>query len=107
MPAKQGNLFKPNAVVTKGDLAIAVASLIDTSKDSHSQAEAIKMVTSKKIMSVEKSGSFEPNKTLTRGQVIVILNKLVGNKNTPKANVQLNDVNSSAWYYKDIQAAVQ
>ncbi len=107
MPAKQGNLFKPNAVVTKGDLAIAVASLIDTSKDSHSQAEAIKMVTSKKIMSVEKSGSFEPNKTLTRGQVIVILNKLVGNKNAPKANVQLNDVNSSAWYYKDIQAAVQ
>ena len=107
MPAKQGNLFKPNAVVTKGDLAIAVASLIDTSKDSHSQAEAIKIVTSKKIMSVEKSGSFEPNKTLTRGQVIVILNKLVGNKNTPKANVQLNDVNSSAWYYKDIQAAVQ
>ena len=107
MPAKQGNLFKPNAVVTKGDLAIAVASLIDTSKDSHSQAEAIKMVTSKKIMSVEKSGSFEPNKTLTRGQVIVILNKLVGNKNAQKANVQLNDVNSSAWYYKDIQAAVQ
>ena len=107
MPAKQGNLFKPNAVVTKGDLAIAVASLIDTSKDSHSQAEAIKMVTSKKIMSVEKSGSFEPNKTLTRGQVIVILNKLVGNKNAPKANVKLNDVNSSAWYYKDIQAAVQ
>ena len=107
MPAKQGNLFKPNAVVTKGDLAIAVASLIDTSKDSHSQAEAIKMVTSKKIMSVEKSGSFEPNKTLTRGQVIVILNKLVGNKNVPKANVQLKDVNASAWYYKDIQAAVQ
>ena len=107
MPAKQGNLFKPNAIVTKGDLAIAVASLIDTSKDSHSQAEAIKMVTSKKIMSVEKSGSFEPNKTLTRGQVIVILNKLVGNKNAPKANVQLKDVNASAWYYKDIQAAVQ
>jgi len=58
-------------------------------------------------MSVEKNGNFMPNKTLTRGQVIVILNKLVGNKNAQKANVQLNDVNSSAWYYKDIQAAVQ
>lgn len=107
MPAKQGLLFKPNDPVTKGDLAIAVANLVDISKNSHSQAEAIKFVTSKKIMSVEKNGNFMPNKTLTRGQVIVILNKLVGNKNAQKANVQLNDVNSSAWYYKDIQAAVQ
>lgn len=107
MPAKQGNLFKPNAVVTKGDLAIAVASLADVTKGSHSQAEAIKFVTSKKIMSVEKSGGFEPNKALTRGQVIVILNKILGNKNYAAKNVQLKDVNSSAWYYKDIQAAVE
>ncbi|EJP21448.1 SLH domain protein [Peptostreptococcaceae bacterium AS15] len=107
MPAKQGLLFKPNDPVTKGDLAIAVANLVDISKNSHSQAEAIKFVTSKKIMSVEKNGNFMPNKTLTRGQVIVVLNKLVGNKNSATKNVQLNDVNAKAWYYKDIQAAVQ
>lgn len=107
MPAKQGNLFKPNAPVTKGDLAIAVANLVDTKKASHTQAEAIKLVTSRKIMSAEKNGNFMPNKTLTRGQVIVILNKLVGNKNVTTKKVQLNDVNAKAWYYKDIQAAVQ
>ena len=107
MPAKQGLLFKPNDPVTKGDLAIAVANLVDISKNSHSQAEAIKFVTSRKIMSAEKNGNFMPNKTLTRGQVIVVLNKLVGNKNSATKNVQLNDVNAKAWYYKDIQAAVQ
>ena len=120
MPLKGDGKFYPKSNATRGDIAQILYALIqeDISEfdrpayfyDVHSNTmgDAIGLVAAKGLMVGYKDGSFQPNKEVTRAELIVVINKLLGKNTAPTSDpTYFKDVNSTDWYYNDLQAVLK
>ena len=57
------------------------------------------------IMSGYGDGSFRPDEKLTRAELVVVMNRLLGISSLPKSTPRWADVNRAHWAFGAIQAA--
>lgn len=118
MKNQSGNNFNPRANATRGEIALILANFVKDEDAGEGQnfrdisqneiAEAVKKVTSVGLMNGYPDGTFKPNDPVTRAQLIVVINKLLGkNISTTNQLTKFTDVKETDWYYVDIQLAVQ
>lgn len=111
----RNNEFKPKDYVTRAELAHAICQFMDLSRfgtsnnpysdirnNSNHYREDVLRVTSAGLMSGYGNGIFGPEDTLTRAQVTVVINKLIGMENKTWAMTRFTDVPSTHWAYQDI-----
>ncbi len=72
-------------------------------------SQAIERVVTAKLMTNYSDGNFHPERLLSRAQLATIMVKTFGldKRNLPAQDVQVADVPSSHWAYKDIQTVLK
>ncbi len=72
-------------------------------------SDAIERVVTAKLMSNYSDGNFHPERLLSRAQLATIMVKTFGldKRNVPSSDVEVADVPSSHWAYKDIQTVLK
>ncbi|OWR30726.1 hypothetical protein CDO73_09020 [Saccharibacillus sp. O23] len=112
--------FKPNAPITRGELASVLAKLLPQSGlearppaagfrdlNGHWSSEAVAQLQSQDIVTGYADGSFRPEQTVTRAEAVTMINRLIGLDGSmalPDAG-QWSDVSMSYWAYDAIRAA--
>ncbi len=120
MPLKNDGKFYPKNNATRGEVAQILYAFIreDISEfdrpayfvdvNQNTMGDAIGLVASKGLMVGYKDGTFQPNKEVTRAELLVVVNKLLGKSGMSVSNpVTFKDVKPTDWYYYDVQIAVQ
>lgn len=107
--------FKPRQFVTRAELAHAICQFMDLSRfgtsnnpytdlynyNSHYRDDVLR-VTAAGIMGGYGNGIFGPEDTLTRAQVTVVINRLIGIENKIYPSVTFKDVPNTHWAYQEI-----
>jgi hypothetical protein len=72
-------------------------------------SQAIERVVTAKLMTNYSDGNFHPERLLSRAQLATIMVKTFGldKRNVPSSDVEVADVPSSHWAYKDIQTVLK
>lgn len=110
----KSNRFLPKSNATRLDVARAVAYLT-MNIDPKFEAEfsdisdpIVSAVVSNGYMKGYPDKTFRPNANITRAELVVVMNKILDKNIEDIKQIQnFSDVDESAWYYKQIQAAVQ
>ncbi len=109
------NQFQPNRAITRAEVATIVSHYLGLEgkgktafKDTqgHWAANDIALVADAGIFSGDGKGTFRPDDKITRAEVVVVMNKILGRE---KGQLELEnpwkDVPKGAWYYEDILEA--
>lgn len=78
-------------------------------QDSAQSSKAIKRVVTAKLMTNYSDGNFYANRLMSRAELATIMVKTFGldKRNLPSEDVEVADVPSSHWAYKDIQTVLK
>nr|WP_305120963.1 S-layer homology domain-containing protein [Saccharibacillus sp. JS10] len=112
--------FRPNASVTRAQLAVMVAALLGYDKTAfvdnsgfsdvaytHWAAGAIAYVNQSGYLIGDAQGKFRPNAAVTRAEMAAIASRLKGLQNDGSTNASFSDVPSGHWASSAIQSARQ
>ena len=107
--------FKPDQRMTRAELAAIAFALKDlsaaagwsyTDTQDHWAEQMIEAVRTAGLMNGYPDGSFRPNNTVTRAEVVVLMNRLLDRGAAPAASVQTwSDVSPNHWAFEEIEAA--
>ncbi|MCQ4086379.1 S-layer homology domain-containing protein [Saccharibacillus sp. JS10] len=111
--------FKPNASITRGELAAALAKLLPQSglemsgsstgfsdlAANHWVTEAAKQLQAAGVVTGYANGSFKPEQNVTRAEAVTMINRLVGLANSNATSGTWSDVASGYWAYDAVRAA--
>ncbi|WP_185602350.1 S-layer homology domain-containing protein [Paenibacillus sp. 598K] len=107
--------FKPDQRMTRAELAAIAFALKDlsaaagysyTDTQHHWAEQMIEAVRTAGLMNGYPDGSFRPNNTVTRAEVVVFMNRLLDRGVAPAASVQTwSDVSPDHWAFEEIEAA--
>jgi hypothetical protein len=106
--------FRPDQDVTRAELAVVIARIVSvppgaapsfTDIDGHWAQGSIVWVAQAGIFRGYGDGSFRPEGKLTRAELVVVLNRLLGIPAASGQAPQWSDVSDSHWAYDAIQSA--
>jgi len=106
--------FRPNQDVTRAELSVVIAGIVSvppgtepsfTDIDGHWARGSILWAARAGIFRGYGDGSFRPEGKLTRAELVVVLNLLLGIPAVPGQSTQWSDVPESHWAYDAIRAA--
>jgi len=110
--------FGPDRAITRAEFAV-IASRFDNLvtgveipfndlNNSHWAAEQITSAYMKGWISGYPGGEFKMENSITRAEVVTIVNKMLGRSDTPATTPNYSDLSKSHWAYKDIiEASVE
>ncbi len=112
--------FKPNASITRGELAAALAKLLPQSGlsasasgagfgdlNGHWAASAASELQAAGVVTGYADGSFKPEQAVTRAEAVTMINRLIGldaSMTVPGAS-EWSDVSASYWAHDAVRAA--
>ncbi len=99
---KKTSIFIISILIMLGTSTISFA-YSDTNE--HWAKEAIEELSEKKIIYGYSDGTFKPDSDMTRAELIVIMNRLLGSK--VESSKYIPDVSRQEWFYSDIRKAVE
>ena len=90
------------AALLAGSLSVSAAKLNDI--DGHWSKEYVEYGVNKGYINGYEDGSFRPEASVTRAEFSKMINSAVGISKA--ADISFRDVETNAWYYKEVRKAV-
>ncbi|MFF2093404.1 S-layer homology domain-containing protein [Paenibacillus sp. NPDC058174] len=108
--------FKPNAELTRAEMAVIVSRWLKLSNEGsaasaadiqgHWAENSIRLVIEAGMMTGMPDGAFKPNQALTRAEAVAIFNRVLGREPLPSSvKPTWTDVTSSHWAFGHIEEA--
>ncbi|TVY09400.1 cadherin-like beta sandwich domain-containing protein [Paenibacillus cremeus] len=108
--------FKPDAAITRAELAAIIARLKKLSTDDssgraftdtqgHWAEGAIQAVKAAELMSGYEDGSFRPDQPVTRAEAVKVINTLLKRPTPMLDKDSWTDVSKQDWFWLDVQSA--
>lgn len=123
MKGYEDKTFKPEKNITRQEFAVTLVNMLDLSKmpavgdktftdvDSSYGKDSIKLLASLGILQGYDDGTFRPDTEITRAEVVVIINRLLGDRIPPQGNTGNIDINlidlENCWAREDILRALK
>jgi len=116
------NTFKPDAPVTRAEIAVVISNVWDIMEIEHSELakhfikdvsvdhwafDAINKAYNAKVVSGYEDGTFKPDDYTTRGQIVVMINKIINRESLEPETPSFIDVLVDHWAYGFVESATK
>jgi hypothetical protein len=117
-----GRLFKPDEPLSRAEMAVMFSNawdlfnieqeefskhFIQDIRPNHWAYDAINRVYNAKVVKGYEDGTFRPDQSTTRAEVVVMINKLINRKAFKPPVKSFEDVPIDHWAYGDVEAAIR
>lgn len=110
----ENGYFRPNDAITRAELAAMLAQFAKTKGGAytftdvtveHWAANAIRICANLGWINGYPDGTFRPDATITRAELMAMLNRATGRTTREGTRTWRDNADKSAWYYLDVQTA--
>ena len=110
----ENGYFRPNDAITRAELAAMLAQFAKTRGGAytftdvtveHWAANAIRICANLGWINGYPDGTFRPDATITRAELMAMLNRATGRTTREGTRTWRDNADKSAWYYLDVQTA--
>lgn len=114
--------FRPNDPVTRAEMAVIISNawealdiektevsnhlIIDVERD-HWAFDAINKLYNAKVVSGYDDGTYRPDVNTSRGEIVVMINKIIEREENKPDKGQFSDISNDHWAYGHIEAATR